>query len=53
MLDGLVEKVPKIGFLSLWGAIGCGVETGGFLIGESVVKIDACGGGSDIFILLP
>lgn len=32
--------------------MGCSIETGSFFAGESVVKIEGCGGGTVMFIPL-
>lgn len=42
----------KIGFKGLRGAIGWKTEDVGLFKGESVVKIEACGGGSEMFAWL-
>lgn len=43
----------KNGFDDIGGAIGGHVEIDGGFVGESVVKIDTGGGGSEMFKLLP
>ena len=50
--DAVLENVVKIGFLELYGAIGCSDEMVAFLTGESVMKVDGCGVGMETFILL-
>lgn len=43
----------KIGFKDFCGAMGWNMDMVGFLVGESVTKVDACGGGREMFTLLP
>ena len=52
-VDAVLEKVVKMGFGGFCGAIGWNTEIVGFLTGESVIKLEAWGGGSDTFILGP